>query len=120
MEPTETAMTCAYCGKQFVGNPRSQPLGAENYCSVSCEEGRGTRAMSDPLSPDYHLYLKGDPDALVGETLVCNGGVLGTVVEYDGHYTIEHENIEAEEIKEFRLKDMYVVGKIRDETWWVE
>jgi hypothetical protein len=29
--------------------------------------------MDDPMSPDYHLYLKGNPEALVGRTLVCCG-----------------------------------------------
>lgn len=70
-QPPTATMSCARCGQMFNGNPRSQPLGRDNYCSIACEEGRGPRAMSDPQSPDYHLYLKGEPEALVGKTLIA-------------------------------------------------
>ncbi len=154
--PTAT-MSCARCGQLFEGNPRSQPLGRDNYCSISCEEGRGPRAMSDPQSPDYHLFLKGEPEALVGKTLLASGlkrvdysadwckgpenwshgtvvdvdepnvtyvrkddVVLGTVVDYDGHYTIEHENIETGEVTRRRVKDMLLVSQLRQDHWWVD
>lgn len=113
--------------------------------------------MSDPLSPDYHLHLKGHPEALVGESLVARGlkqvnysadwckgpddwshGVvvshnpddvayvrkddvyLGEVVEYDGHYTIEREDMDTGEITTRRIKDMLVVAQIREDRWWVD
>lgn len=96
--PTAT-MKCDHCGELFEGNPRTQPLGRANYCSISCEEGRGPLAMSDPQSLDYHCYLKGNPEALVGKTLVAKalkyvdysadwckgpeGWEYGTVVDHD-------------------------------------
>jgi len=72
-QPPVATMKCARCGTMFKGNPRSQPLGRDDYCSLACEEGRGPRAMSDPQSPDYHLFLKGQPEALVGKTLLASG-----------------------------------------------
>jgi len=156
-QPPTATMSCARCGQLFTGNPRSQPLGRDNYCSISCEEGRSPRAMSDPQSPDYHLYLKGDPEALVGKTLLASGlkhvdysadwckgpdewshgtivdvdapnltyvrkddVVLGTVVDYDGHYTVEHEDMETGEITRRRIKDMLLVDQLRRDRWWVD
>jgi len=113
--------------------------------------------MDSPESPDYHLYLKGEPEALVGKALVANARklvdyspdwcrnpedcgrgvvvshdrenqtyvrkddvVLGVVYDYDGHYHIEHENMETGQITHRRIKDMLVVDQIRRERWWVD
>jgi len=141
--------TCDYCKKSRV-HPR-------RYCSIACEEGRGRLPMDSPESPDYHLYLKGEPQALVGKALVakarnlvdyspdwcrnpedCGRGVvvshdrenqtyvrkddvvLGVVYDYDGHYHIEHENMETGQITHRRIKDMLVVDQIRRGRWWVD
>lgn len=72
-QPPLRAMKCSRCGKLFNGNPRTQPVGRDNYCSIGCEEGRTPRPMEDPQSPDYHRYLQGEPEALVGEPLVAFG-----------------------------------------------
>lgn len=74
--------------------------------------------MHDPQSPDYHLYLKGNPQALVGQTLVANGlkyvdysadwcrgpndWAAGVVVDHDGH-----------DVSYIR-KDDVVLGKVVD------
>lgn len=80
-----------------------------------------SRAMSDPQSPDYHLYLKGNPEALVGKTIVQkDDGVLGVVCDYDSYYHIEDENTETGETTHRRIKDMQVVDQIRKGNWWVE
>lgn len=113
--------------------------------------------MSDPSSADYHLFLKGNPEALVGQTLIARGlkrvdysadwckgpedwshgtvvdhspddvtyvrksdVVLGQVVDYDGHYTVERENLETGEIATRRIKDILVVDQIRRDRWWAE
>ena len=156
-QPPTATMTCAHCGQLFNGNPRSQPLGSSNYCSISCEEGRGPRKMSDPQSPDYHRYLKGNPESLVGKTILASGlkrvdysgdwckgpedwshgtivdvdepnltyvrkddVVIGTVTDYDGHYTVRYENIETGEITIRRIKDMLLVDQLRRDNWWVD
>lgn len=66
-------MKCSHCGELFKGNPRSQPLGRADYCSVMCEEGKGPLPIDDPASPDYHLYLKGNPEDLVGKSIIACG-----------------------------------------------
>jgi len=113
--------------------------------------------MSDPQSPDYHLYLKGNPESLVGETILASGlkrvdysadwckgpedwshgtivdvnepnltyvrkddVVIGTVTDYDGHYTVRYENIETGEITIRRIKDMLLVDQLRRDNWWVD
>lgn len=156
-QPPTATMSCARCGQLFKGNPRSQPLGRDNYCSIACEEGRGPRAMSDPQSPDYHLYLKGNPKDLVGKAIVAdglklvdyspdwckgpddwknctivdhdehdasyvrkNGVFLGKVVDYDGEYVLERENIETGEVTTRRIGDMLMVEQLKFDRWWVE
>lgn len=113
--------------------------------------------MSDPSSPDYHLHLKGTPEALVGKMILASAlklvdyspdwargpdslpnrevvwhdaeselyirkssVVVGTVVDYDGQYTIEHENVETGEITTRRMSDILVVSQIRNGRWWVD
>lgn len=157
MSQAETViMTCAHCGQRFEGNPRSQPLGRDNYCSIGCEEGLNPVPMDDPQSPDYHLHLKAEPESLVGKRIIATGRKLvdyspewangpdnsltglvwvdqddelyvreddvyvGEVIDYDGYYTIERENIETGEIHRRRVKDMLVVDQIRNDRWWVE
>lgn len=66
-EPTMPT-TCDHCGKAF-NTSRQHP---KNYCSIACEEGRAPLAKSDPASEGYHLHLQGEPESLVGKTLVAN------------------------------------------------
>lgn len=150
-------MKCAHCGQTFRGNPRSQPVGSDNYCSIGCEEGTNPIPMDDPQSPDYHLHVKAEPESLVGKNIVVSGlryvdyspdwckgptdweygavidsdrvdewyvrksdMLLGRVVNYDGHYTVEHEDIETGETITFRIKDMLMVEQLRNDRWWVE
>lgn len=121
MQAETTGMTCSNCGKQFRGNPRSQVLGSENYCSIACEEGRREPPMSDPRSAGFHLHLQGDPDDLIGYTLVSDDGVLGQVfAREDGEYKLEYENLETMEVGERSLDTSEVVGKIKDDEIWVE
>lgn len=55
------------------------------------------------------------------EVYVREAGVyLGTVTDYDGHYTIEREDMETGEIHRRRVKDILVVDMIRKDNWWVE
>ena len=78
--------------------------------------------MSDPRSPDFHLHLKGEPEALVGMTLIADGfngdTVLGRVVDYDGEYHVEYENIETGETIERAFNDFLVVEQLRKNRWW--
>lgn len=158
MSRAETVtMKCSHCGQLFRGNPRSQPVGSDNYCSIGCEEGTNPLPMDDPSSPDYHLHLKAEPESLVGKSVIVNGlkfvdyspdwckgpndwspetvvdvneeeewlvrkddMFLGTVVGYDGHYTIESEDRETGEITTHRVKDMLMVEQIRNDLWWIE
>lgn len=66
-EPTRPT-TCDHCGKHF----NTSAVHPSRYCSIACEEGRAPRAISDPRSDGYHLHLQGNPEALVGKTLVAN------------------------------------------------
>lgn len=124
MQPETVGMTCDRCGVQFRGNPRSQPLGSA-YCSIACEEGRSPLPVDDPRSDGYHLHLQGEPEALVGETVVAEGAnypvVVGYVFKYeDGRYIIEHENIEEQELTQLKYEDSVVLSQIKNGRWWVE
>jgi hypothetical protein len=73
LHPQIVTMTCTRCGKTFKGDPRSQPLGRENYCSIACEEGKSPLPPNDPSSRGFAQHVHGEPKALVGRTLVANG-----------------------------------------------
>jgi hypothetical protein len=67
-EPMQSMM-CAHCGELF----KTSQQHPRKYCSIACEEGRGPIPMSNPQSPDYHLYVQGEPEAILGRVLVANG-----------------------------------------------
>lgn len=74
--------------------------------------------MSDPQSPDYHLFLKGDPEDLVGRALVARGLKY---VDYSPdwakgpHYTTPTSTISVNEQEEWyvRRDDVYL-GKVAE------
>jgi hypothetical protein len=115
MPPEEIVpTTCNHCGKPF-NTSRQNP---RRYCSISCEEGLAPLPMSDPQSPDYHLFLKGNPIALVGRTLVARG------LEFCDYSPDWHKNPDQynrgtlvtvnEEEQTFVKKSNIVVGKVVD------
>lgn len=111
----DVAMTCDRCGEQFRGNPRSQPLGG-TYCSLACEEGRSPLPMSDPASDGFHLHLQGEPDALVGMTLVAEGLKL---VDYSPEWAKNPSDYKSrrvvdvdEENETLVRKDSVVLGQV--------
>ena len=55
------------------------------YCSVLCEEGKRAPPISDPRSEGYHLHLQGEPEHLVGKTLVAKGLKYTDDVTEDWH-----------------------------------
>lgn len=72
-EPPTATMECSRCGTTFKGNPRSQPLGSKNYCSIGCEEGKGPLPDDSPQSPNHWLHVQGDPETVIGQWLLATG-----------------------------------------------
>jgi hypothetical protein len=72
MEAPIRPTTCDRCGQPF--NTSDQH--PRRYCSIACEEGRSPLPESDPASDGYHLYLQGEPSALVGREVLSVGRKL--------------------------------------------
>jgi len=107
-----TPTTCDHCGKAF----NTSAVHPRRYCSIACEEGRGTLAQSHPESPGYHLYLQGNPESLVGKWLVASGLSL---VDYSpdwckgpddwSHGVVQSHDPESET---YIRKDDVVIGRV--------
>lgn len=67
-EPITPTM-CDRCGNHF----NTSEVHPRQYCSIACEEGRTPLPESDPASNNFHLYVQGNPEALVGNWLVARG-----------------------------------------------
>lgn len=114
--PMTRTMTCAHCSTQFRGNPRSQPVGSKDYCSIACEEGRGTLPDSSPQSPNYWLHVRDNPNQIVGSHLIAAGLQL---FDYSPDWSRGPEGLHSSEIHDHMPeKKLYVrrlsvvVGKI--------
>lgn len=112
-EPT-MATTCNYCGKAF----KTSQQHPRRYCSIACEEGRGTRAMDDPQSPDYHLHLQANPESLVGKEVLASGLKR---VDYSSHWskdpddwrTCDIVSVDEENLTYVRKDDVFL-GRVVD------
>ena len=54
-----------------------------------CEEGRRAPPISDPSSEGYHLHLQGEPEALVGRTLIARAYKFTDDVTEDWHKSLD-------------------------------
>ena len=77
----ETTAKCQHCGELF----RTSEQHPRRYCSVMCEDGRRAKSIDDPSSEGYHLHLQGEPQALVGKTLIAEGLKYSDDVTEDWH-----------------------------------
>ena len=103
---------------------------------MSLREPRATNQcpppIIDPSSQDYHLHLQGEPEALVGRTLIARAykftdegesavyktdTVLGKVYDYDGEcYHVKGKEAGVER----RISASSVISLIRTNAWWAE
>lgn len=109
--------TCDNCGKHF-NTDRQHP---RSYCSIACEEGRRAPPISEPESDGYHLHVKAEPEALVGNWLHTQDLdlPLGYVVEYSaGTYTVFRNEHEPGGTQVFTLDPSDVVSALRTGEAW--
>lgn len=86
------------------------------YCSVMCEEGRRAPPISEPSSQGYHLHLQGEPEALVGRTLIARAYKFTDDVTEDWHKSLDDLPTVwvAEDGESAVYKTDTVVGKVYD------
>ena len=81
-----------------------------------CEEGRRAPPISDPSSEGYHLHLQGEPEALVGRTLIARAYKFTDDVTEDWHKSLDDLQTVwvAEDGESAVYKTDTVVGKVYD------
>jgi len=81
-----------------------------------CEEGRRAPPISEPSSEGYHLHLQGEPEALVGRTLIARAYKFTDDVTEDWHKSLDDLQTVwvAEDGESAVYKTDTVVGKVYD------